>query len=373
MMLALRDQENLAYERQIAASTKPLNQGVRQFAPKTPGNKHPKTPFKIPLNDENSLDANAGMIGFKTALRLNDDLGLEAKNVVDKNAFITPLGSRTRAPLGLKTTNAKAKGLQTPALGIGLDKSQVKNATIRKTKQRVLHVDEAQTKTSVADDSVVEREIEYMPPRPKALPDFPEDMPPPLDYSQLEGQNLVRGMWVDYLDPIDDNGVRRSEKGWQKELETAEREMDAMILESMENTDDNYVFEVLKTYSKKQTSSAKRVDSKVRPTKAINEPQGPATEISIKAASLLSSKPKLLFADKPRKTSFIPSRGANKRSKSPTTMQHTAARVVSNSTLGYTRGRSASSNLKKRQFGDRIQDPTSDISTSIHKTSSVGN
>lgn len=94
-MLAARDQENLVHGQQAAAASKPLNQGIRQLQPKTPGNKVPKTPFKIPLNDENGGFGNGG---GKTGLKLNGK-GNENFMTVgkkgglgDKNAFITPLG-----------------------------------------------------------------------------------------------------------------------------------------------------------------------------------------------------------------------------------------------------------------------------------------
>ena len=53
-MLAARDQENLAHARQTTAASKPLNQEARQLQPRTPGNKLPKTPFRVPVNDENN-------------------------------------------------------------------------------------------------------------------------------------------------------------------------------------------------------------------------------------------------------------------------------------------------------------------------------
>ena len=65
-MLAARDQENLVHGHQAAAAAKPLNQGLGQLLPKTPGNKVPKTPFKVPLNDENIL---GGLGGGKTGLK----------------------------------------------------------------------------------------------------------------------------------------------------------------------------------------------------------------------------------------------------------------------------------------------------------------
>lgn len=80
---------------QQAAASKPLNQNTRALPPKTPGNKYPRTPLKINLNDENEP---AGFGGVKSVLATKGK-GLE--NLVtggkkgaafDKNAFVTPLG-----------------------------------------------------------------------------------------------------------------------------------------------------------------------------------------------------------------------------------------------------------------------------------------
>lgn len=93
-MLAARDQENLVHGHQAAAASKPLNQGAKQLAPKTPG-KAPKTPFKLPLNDENNIGGfGAGKGGLKTHGKGNENLLLGAKGgLADKNAFVTPMGT----------------------------------------------------------------------------------------------------------------------------------------------------------------------------------------------------------------------------------------------------------------------------------------
>jgi hypothetical protein len=85
-MLAARDQENLVHAHQTTAAGKPLNQGLRQLQPKTPGTRAPKTPFKVPLNDENDLLA----FGKKTAKAT----GGRNENTLKpaKDAFITPMG-----------------------------------------------------------------------------------------------------------------------------------------------------------------------------------------------------------------------------------------------------------------------------------------
>ena len=82
-MLAARDQENLVHGHQQAAASKPLNQGTRQLPPKTPGQRVPKTPFKVPLNDENGQGPFGGI---KTGLKAN------GKGNENLTAFKTPLG-----------------------------------------------------------------------------------------------------------------------------------------------------------------------------------------------------------------------------------------------------------------------------------------
>ena len=99
-MLAARDQENLAHGHHTAAALKPLNQGTKQLAPKTPGNKAPKTPFKLPLNDENGpagFGAGKGVLGVNA--KGNDGLmtGGKKGGARDRNAFVTPMGMAHRS------------------------------------------------------------------------------------------------------------------------------------------------------------------------------------------------------------------------------------------------------------------------------------
>ena len=75
---------------QAAAASKPLNQGTRQLAPKTPG-KLPKTPFRVPLNDENA----GGLVGKMGGRALGKESGNRMSGgkkpgLTDK--FVTPMG-----------------------------------------------------------------------------------------------------------------------------------------------------------------------------------------------------------------------------------------------------------------------------------------
>jgi hypothetical protein len=94
MFAARADQENAVHAQQTAAAAKPLNQGVKGLTAKTPGNRAPKTPFKIPLNDENAVQV-AGKSALKTIGKGAGDksFGTVKKGALgDKNAFVTPAG-----------------------------------------------------------------------------------------------------------------------------------------------------------------------------------------------------------------------------------------------------------------------------------------
>ena len=103
-MFVARDQENLVHARQTAAISKPLNQGVRQLQPKTPGNRLPKTPFKGAGNDENNLAPfGAGKQGLTVRRNQNGDNGKlgGGNGAVDKRPLATPLGKAFTSFLSL--------------------------------------------------------------------------------------------------------------------------------------------------------------------------------------------------------------------------------------------------------------------------------
>lgn len=76
-MFATRNHdENAIHQQQQAAAAKPLNQGVKGLAPKTPAGKPPKTPFGKTRSDENAQQT-VGKGGAR-----------EAK--ADRDVFVTP-------------------------------------------------------------------------------------------------------------------------------------------------------------------------------------------------------------------------------------------------------------------------------------------
>ena len=94
-MLAARDQENLIHNQQAVAASKPLNHGLRQPLPKTPGNKTQKTPFKLQRYDENDIPGFRGKSVLRTNGPVQDNMATGGKNgmALDRNAFVTPIGT----------------------------------------------------------------------------------------------------------------------------------------------------------------------------------------------------------------------------------------------------------------------------------------
>lgn len=86
--LATHDQENAVRNLQVGPSGKPLNAGGKTFGVKTPGNKVPKTPYKVSLNDENIFTKGGKGKG-------NENLLLTTKKggKLDASAFVTPAGT----------------------------------------------------------------------------------------------------------------------------------------------------------------------------------------------------------------------------------------------------------------------------------------
>jgi len=78
-IVAANDQENLVHTVQPGAGGKPLRP-LRPLGAKTPAHKPPKTPFKVPLNNENALGKGGKSLSKTFAGKL------------DSNAFVTPAG-----------------------------------------------------------------------------------------------------------------------------------------------------------------------------------------------------------------------------------------------------------------------------------------
>ncbi|KAL9616470.1 MAG: hypothetical protein Q9160_008665 [Pyrenula sp. 1 TL-2023] len=398
-MLAARDQENLVNTHQTAAARKPLNQGNGQLHAKTPGAKAPKTPFRVPLNDENNASIfNGGKTGgLKGVGKGNENVLQTGKGdgKLDRNAFVTPLGPRTRAPLGMKTTNAKTHVLQTPAppaTSKPLLKTNKKPSSIL-SKSKVTIAQPEPTLTDVLSqedesDSDVP-EPEYAPPNPTPLPDPPFDFGYDETFPQFQGANLTRGFGALYSEPCDAEGVplrvREQEKRDKENLERIDKE-----IQEMHEADVNEAFERMAEepaeLDRKVDEMIRRGDEKRRREQAAKASAcaqrrtGPSTIKARSAATALNGNNKAPAArpssntttstksrstpnaptirpkPKPRPAFSVHSAKPISNPKSsatappPTTTTTTTSRPLkpaTHNTLGYTRGRNVSSTIHR--------------------------
>ncbi|KAG0645393.1 hypothetical protein D0Z07_8993 [Hyphodiscus hymeniophilus] len=350
-MFSTRDQENLVHGHQQVAASKPLNQSTRSLQPKTPGNKYPKTPLKIPLHDEN---APAGFGGKSVKGKGLENLATGKKATFNKDDFVTPMGPRTRAPLGMKTTNAKAKAFQTPAgpAEKEAEKAQAPQTSARRLK-KVTHAETSKIQVHGDESPLVEREVEYCPPKPKELPFETEDFPDGcLDYTALKPGNLMRGLHQTYYNKVDANGMTRQDRELEASYQRSIKKADEQTMKMME--EDWTIGDVPETFRNlKKKQPVDKDNAKLAPRNAPLSTKGPATIASRKAASALSVVPKSTVVPpkttKPKPaTSFL---SRPKLSLPATNNNPMAAEVASRSTIGYTKGRNASTALKKKEGG----------------------
>jgi hypothetical protein len=363
-MLAARDQENLAHGHHAAAAAKPLNQSVRGLAPKTPGNKAPKTPFKIPLNDENATIR----FGAKTNGKGNENVMTAAKKGGFNNtdAFVTPMGPRTRAPLGQKTTNAKALAVpfQTPAPPVPTNqKSHQKSASARRPRPRHSVVETAKIEP-LADGPLHEEEIEYMPPKPIELPDHPEDFPPDREYPQFKNGNMTRGWYGTYLDPLDDDGktgFERREEALNKRADEAldrelERMLDEMPLYGINVPEYPGAETIMEANAKREAEEQQRkagaaikavaarpAVSSSRRLPLVTRGKAPAVQPKTIRHVATATKPTVSFPSRKPSVPVVARKGPSPTESYRTSpMRQAVATAASRTTIGYSKGRVAS-------------------------------
>ncbi|KAL0465790.1 hypothetical protein QR685DRAFT_126651 [Neurospora intermedia] len=347
MLRAHQDQENrIAHQAGNA----------KQLPGKTPGALYPKTPLKVPLNDENTTRVFAG----KGTIAKGD-------NVFTKGTganMMTPAPRTARAPLGNKTTNAKARAAQQTGGGkeLGGDlKSTVKPTTTLRQKQAAPQTQDSKldVHADIKPKNDGEEEIEYCPPPAQDLP-YESDILPAhaLTFESLKPENMFKGYYEYYYKKLDDNGMTA------KEREMAERQQrdfargDEQIKKDMEEFDWSIGdIPESKDLLKKAQVDAAAVSCSGETKKTGRLPsRPPSTLVARRAASALShtsarersisrpqvnSKPSLtavnkgsLFARKPSLSNASHARTLSK--------DRPISSATSRNTLGYSRGRSVS-------------------------------
>ncbi|KAM0558423.1 hypothetical protein ACHAPJ_004613 [Fusarium lateritium] len=380
MLAAHRDQENLVHSQQV-----PTKQQH-----KTPGSLFPKTPSRF-QHDENAPTAFTGKTGMGGAKTFLGDKTLNKGNGT-RQAMVTPMGTRSRAPLGNKTTNAKAKNGQLGGVKNivqDIEQTQLK-PTAQKPKQRPVDLAPLEIRLKEAQEPIEqqEEEPEYAPPRPKDLPYesdcFPKDM---LTLEGLKKDNLLKGYYQHFYNPVDDEGVSRQDREFEETMkkvavkaeEKNKQETDALAF-NIDDLSDN------EEQTKPSVAKAVVAGPSEPKSKGIRAKQ-PSSLASRRAASALSIHsdtssnngkiPTVVRTTKPRKplTSLIQGRKPTARSAVPAKTSHAESATgaaASRTTIGYSRGRSTSSMVQSQRRGAGAPAGTQRMVKPAETVSSIG-
>lgn len=253
----------------------------------------------------------------------------------------------------MKTTNAKAKAFQTPAGPAPekeIERTPAPQTSARKPK-KATHAETSKIAVHGDESPLTEREVEYCPPKPKDLP-YESDVFPDgcLNYDALKPSNMMRGLYQKYHNPVDANGMTRQDRECEAAYQKSVKAADEQILKMME--EDWTIGDMPETFRHLKKKQPVLKDTKPFEKKAPLSNKGPATIASRKAASALSVLPKSTLAQpnttKPKTTSFL---SRPKPALPAPTTNPMVAEALSRSTLGYNKGRTASSALKMREEG----------------------
>ncbi|KAI5862826.1 hypothetical protein GGS23DRAFT_569647 [Durotheca rogersii] len=368
-MLAARDQENLAFSRQNTAALKQQQGQVkRQLQPNTPGARYANTPIKVPLNDENGTHA-AGpaksVLGAKSRGNENTLTSQGAKTVKKAN-LATPMAEpHSRAPLGNKTTNAKTNGRQAVNVKSAVrdvEKSQAKAPTTIRSRQKQPQAELQKLQIHAEGaDPLSEEEVEYCPPRPKDLP-YESDVFPDgaLTFDALKPENLFRGYYDYYYNPVDEHGVPLADKQLEERNKKAMEECDRLIKEDMDKFEWSIQDELESGKNPVLVASKGAPDASLGAKKVVAT-KGPSTVQSRKAAGALAmddtTKSLQRKVARSMEASKVPVRKAGafaipsfKRQPNPpvpSIPRKTSLEIETNSrtTIGYSKGRSTASIL----------------------------
>ena len=244
-----------------------------------------------------------------------------------------------------------------------IEKTQIKQPTAQKPKPKStlqIEVKNDQDGAPSNDD-----EPEYAPPRPVDLP-YESDLLPPggLTFEGLKNENLMRGFYQHFINPVDENGVSRLDKQFNDEMKTV---MDKAMKKNEKDLDDvgwnlADMPETGKKLKQKPDPPEIAEAKMARKVRGARPPLQPSTIRSRKAASTLSIPSDNQKKDAPRAlppapvarrplSSFIPGQKTARPASAATKPQSSVgsgAEVLSRTTLGYNKGKTASSLVKSR-------------------------
>lgn len=298
-----------------------------------------------------------------------------------------------RAVLGDKTTNARARNTQATngknAVVRDAEKSQARPTTVSRPKPHAPKSESSKLQILLDQSDPLSGEVDTNPSPPPGRP-YESDVFPAgvLTFDAIRPENRMKGYYDYYHNRRDENGMTRVDREMKTAQEQRFKEADARIRKDVDEFDWGLGLDSpKKKIVPLQEPEVKRI---VRPGAATN---APSTLTSRRAASALglASKPSLtslqrkplsakpatatnagrlpsfMQPTKARQTSSIPNTSATTlaiprtRAQSASAAATNAALAASRSTLGYNKGRSASSVVHSRTMS-RSEAPLAPVS-----------
>ena len=212
------------------------------------------------------------------------------------------------------------------------------------------------------------------------MPDCPEDIiPPNIDYSALKGPNLTRGWYSTFCNPVGEDGLTRSERQLRQHHKELDDDFDKQMLKALDeigSADDDTDGATARRPGYQRSAPSK--DDSVQAAKMLSKRPGVASTktatMARTAAGKGSSNPRtrklpLAFSSRAapsasnlKKTQIPPAPPAATKTSQ---MRHAAAVSASKTTLGYAKGRAASSSLARSGLGSIVDTKKGDASTSM--------
>ncbi|OAQ96292.1 hypothetical protein LLEC1_00140 [Akanthomyces lecanii] len=349
MLAAHRDQENLVHTHQVPAKQ-----------PKTPGPKYPKTPIgRFARNDENAPAAFTGKNTLAGTIKNTTNRTVLTKTAAQKQTLATPLadaGNQSRAPLGNKTTNAKARPSQSV---IGKQKVKSIEASHMKTgtqRPKLRQTETATPKFEIQPDNKnanADEEPEYAPPAPSPLP-YQSDVLPEggLTFRGLKKEYLLKGYYENFCNPVDDDGISRLDKAFDDEMklaldkaiEQSDREFEALDWGFSGARGSKATFPT--TIAPRNPGSKSEAHRDMRP---VSKDRKLHTISSRRAASALAIHSDRIGSAPSSRVASSERVSAQPRMSKPSTIEPsgtTTGEAASRTTIGYNKGRTASSMMR---------------------------
>lgn len=270
------------------------------------------------------------------------------------------IGNTSRAPLGNKTTNAKARAGHSAGVKDIVKEIEKGRQTAQKPKQKTSTL--VPTFEVQADRHSNDDEPEYAPPQPKALP-YESDVLPKggLTFEGLKKKNLFKGYHAHFHNPVDENGVSRMDRKFQREMDQVTMRAIERNEQDLENLDWS-VADLQTPQSKKPVSTQPMKENRVMLDKKqpLQRQRQAPTLTSKRAASALGLQPSRsrTTVAKPAVPQVLARRPLTSLSKNkPVTSDDVTSaspgEAASRTTIGYNKGRAASNMI----YGQKKERP----------------